>query len=85
MHRIDAFRFGIAGGLFYGFFCFAFTLLATLNGYGSAALKILESIFVGYDISVTGSLIGGLYGIIFGFVELFTIAFIYNMLGPPRE
>lgn len=85
MHRIDATRFGLAGGLVCATLCFVVTLLGTASGYGADALNMLRDIFWGYDISVVGSLIGALYGFIVGFVKLFAIAFIYNMLGPEKE
>lgn len=85
MHRIDAIRFGIAGGIVSAFICFLLTLLAAVSGYGLELLNVFRSIFLGYEISVFGSLIGAVYGFMWGFVELFIIAFIYNMLGPEQN
>lgn len=83
MHRIDAVRFGLAGGVVMAALCFVMTLLAVLNGYGAAFLQQFEGLFIGYDISITGSLVGLAYGFLCGFIELFFIAFIYNLLLGP--
>jgi hypothetical protein len=85
MHRINTIRLGLAGGLVSAFICFLVTLLALTNGYGLSALNVLKSLFWGYDISVVGSLVAGGYGFFFGFILLFLLAYIYNLLGPPEE
>jgi hypothetical protein len=83
MHRIDAIRFGIAGGLTSGLIFFVLTLLALATGYGIEGLNVFRSFFPGFEISIFGSILGAIYGFCFGFVELFVLAFIYNLLGPP--
>lgn len=82
MHRIDAIRFGLAGGILSALIIFILTLLSTLSGYGLDALLTLKSLLPGYDIDVFGSVVGALYGFLIGFVEFFIIAFIYNILAP---
>lgn len=85
MYRIDAIRFGLAGGLVSGLICFVLTLIALASGFGIDALNVLRSLFIGYEVSVFGSLLAGIYGFMLGFAELYAIAFIYNLLGPPKE
>lgn len=85
MNRIDAIRLGIAGGLVLGLICFVLTLISLVSGFGIEALNVLRGLFYGYEISGFGSLVGAIYGFIFGFVELFLVAFVYNLLGPPKE
>ncbi len=85
MDKIDAVRFGLAGGLVAALAIFVFTLIAAVSGYGLEALNVCKSLFAGYDISVFGSLIGAIYAFMIGFAKLFLLGFIYNLLGPPKE
>jgi hypothetical protein len=85
MPRIDAIRFGLAGGTITALMCFLLTLLATINGYGIDFLNVLRGVFLGFEISVFGSVIGAIYGFMIGFIKLFSIAFIYNLLGPAKD
>lgn len=85
MNKIDAVRFGLAGGLITALCIFVLTLVASASGFGLGALNILKSVFVGYDISVFGSLIGAIFGFMAGFTKLFLIGFVYNLLGSERE
>jgi hypothetical protein len=82
MNKIDAVRFGIAGGLVAACACFVLTLLSLISGHGIEALNVLRSLFWGYDISVSGSLVGSVYGFVLGFIKLFMLALIYNVLIP---
>lgn len=85
MPRIDAIRFGFAGGVVSAFILFVLTLLASVNGFGLELLNILKGLFPGFDITVFGSVVASIYGFIIGFLELFFIAFIYNLFGPSKE
>ncbi len=85
MDKIDAVRFGLAGGITCAIFCFVLTLLASVGGIGVDLLNVMKSIYLGYEISVFGSLVGAIYGFMFGFAELFVVAFIYNLFSPTKE
>jgi hypothetical protein len=85
MTKIDAIRFGLAGGIVAMALIFILTLLATASGFGHGYLNLLKDIFPGYEIGVVGSLVGAGYAFIFGFIKLFALAFIYNMLGPASK
>ena len=85
MNKIDVIRFGLAGGLVSALIIFVLTLIASASGYGLEALNVWKSLFIGYDISAFGSLIGAIYGFMVGFLEFFLIAFVYNLLGTPKE
>jgi hypothetical protein len=85
MNKIDAIRLGLAGGIIAMLMIFGLTLLATLSGIGHGYLSVLKDIFPGYEIGVVGSLVGAGYAFALGFVKLFALAFIYNLLGPSSE
>lgn len=85
MNKIDAIRFGLAGGIVAMLMVFTLTLLATALGFAQGYLSLLKDIFPGYEIGVVGSLVGAGYAFIIGFIKLFALAFIYNMLGPAQK
>jgi hypothetical protein len=85
MGKIDAIRFGLAGGILSMIIIFVLTLIASINGFGLNYLELLKDLFPGYEIGVIGSLVGAGYGFILGFMKLFVLAFIYNILGPANK
>lgn len=85
MNKIDAIRFGLAGGIIAMLMVFGLTLLATVSGFGHGYLSVLKDLFPGYEIGIVGSLVGAGYAFGLGFVKLFALAFIYNLLGPSSE
>jgi hypothetical protein len=77
---LNAKNFGLAGGILWGLSLFLMTLLAHLTGYGTPFLRLLESVYPGYSLSLGGALLGLIYGFIDGFVGLFLLAWLYNWL-----
>jgi len=53
-------------------------LAATYSSYGDAFVTLLGSVYVGYSATVSGSLVGGLWGVVDGFICGALIALIYN-------
>ena len=78
--KIDAKRFGIAGGILYGAIFFAMTVLATATGYGKEMLSFWATWHPGYGISYAGSIVGLVYGFACGFIGLYALAWLYNKL-----
>jgi hypothetical protein len=78
---VDPVRLGIAGGIIWGIGIFVMTLICLTNGYAREILTILTSIYPGYVVSVSGSLIGFLYGFASALIFLFVFGWIYNLLG----
>lgn len=73
-------RLGLAGGIFFALFMFIFTLLAANTGYAQEYMESMISLYPGYGISNEGSIIGLIYGFISGFLFLYILAWLYNML-----
>jgi len=69
---------GVAGGGVLGLVIFLLTLWARIGGHGHH-LILLQSVFWHYSISYRGTLIGGVYGLICGFVVSAVFALIYNL------
>lgn len=69
MRELDPKRLGLAT-----------TLISVHIGYAAEFLNCMTSIYPGYAISPMGSLIGLVYGLLDGFVDLYLIAWLYNFL-----
>lgn len=70
---------GIAGGLTLGAVLFVLTLLG-VAGIGTKILALLDSLFIGYTITIAGSVIGLIYGFLLGFIVFYLIGYFYSML-----
>jgi len=69
-----------AGGLLWGLCMLVTTLISANTGYATEFLEVMASIYPGYSISLSGSIIGMLYGFIDGFAGLYVLAWLYNRL-----
>lgn len=70
---------GLAIGLTTGIFMFSLGLLAWLAAWGTDFMMVVESIYVGYEPTLFGSFLGGIYGFVDGFISGTLIAFFYNL------
>lgn len=77
---LDIKRFALAGGILTGLCIFIVTLVSVGNGYAGEWLKLLESVFPGYHVTLVGSVVGLVYGFVDGFVKLGIFAWVYNKL-----
>lgn len=78
--KADIQRKAVTGGIVWGAAMFLTTLAAVYFNYGVALLNVMASIYPGYDISITGSLIGFIYGFFDVFVGVYIIAWVYSKL-----
>ncbi len=67
-----------AVGTLWGLVMLVVTILSLNTGYGEEFLLSMTSIYVGYDISITGSINGFLYGFLDGFVGTYLLVYIYR-------
>jgi len=79
--RIDAVKFGLAGGVLTGFGV-AFVTLAGIYGDFAAFTSLISAGygFLGYSVSGLGVVLGAVYGFVDGFVGTFVFAWLYNKL-----
>ena len=73
-------RIAVTAGVIWGATMFLTTLLSVYTGYAEAFLRAMGSIYPGYEISLTGSLVGGIYGFLDAFVGVYIIAWVYKKL-----
>ncbi len=77
--KLNPLALGIALGSVWGGSLFITTWISFYTGYGKLFLEVLAlSIYPGYQISPSGSLLGLFYGFLDGFVSAGLIAIIYN-------
>jgi hypothetical protein len=82
--RIEAMNLGLAGGIIWGLSIFLMTLVSDATGYAREPLLLLGNIYLGYNISLLGSIIGLVYGFFDVFIALWLLAYIYNLLQKMR-
>ncbi|MEM7334023.1 MAG: hypothetical protein AAF490_18200 [Chloroflexota bacterium] len=80
--RLNAVVSGIVTGLISGGGLFVATLWLVIKGGEVVGphLALLGQFFVGYSVTVWGSVIGFLYGFLTGFIVGFAVAILYNWL-----
>ncbi len=80
--RLNATILGIVFGLVFGLGLFIITIWLVIKGGPVVGpnLALLGEFFIGYDVTLIGSLVGFLYGFITGFIIGFAIASIYNWI-----
>ena len=81
--KLNAFKFGLAGGIITALCVFIITLTGVLwEGYASHSTWMLSEVygFLGYNLTFVGALLGAVYAFIDGFVLVWIFALIYNKL-----
>jgi hypothetical protein len=80
--RLNAILSGITTGLIAGLIIFVATIWLVIKGGPVVGphLALLGQFFIGYQVTVAGSLIGALYGFACGFVAGYAVARLYNAL-----
>jgi hypothetical protein len=85
--RLNGVILGIVLGLVVGFGIFIATILLIIKGGEEVGphLALLGQYFIGYQVTLGGSLIGFLYGLLCGFVVGYMVASLYNWMANFRE
>jgi len=77
---INAKNFGLAGGIFWGVSLFLLTIISVFTGFAGDVLVLLKGVYIGYDITLLGSVIGLIYAFLDGFIGCYIFIWIYNKL-----
>lgn len=80
--KINPGKLGLTGGILWGLLLFCMTWISMYTGYGMFWLSQWMDVYPGYELSMAGSFIGLAYGFVDGFVCLFLVAWIYNLMKP---
>lgn len=70
----------LTAGIIWGVAVFLSTLAGVYFSYGLAFLNGLASIYPGFNISVSGSIIGLIYGFLDAFIGVYIIAWVYQRI-----
>ncbi|RME31621.1 hypothetical protein D6789_02130 [Candidatus Woesearchaeota archaeon] len=74
---LDIKAFALAGGTLWGLGV-CFLGIIAMFGWGASLVTVLSSLYRGYDASVLGAVIGGLWGFADGAVGCALFAWLYN-------
>ena len=83
MHKLNAFKFALAAGI-YGAGCIAVSTVCTLLGVPGfkpfTDLLVQFYGYYGYSVSAAGIAVGAFWGFVEGFVNVGIFAWLYNLL-----
>lgn len=77
--RLHPWALGLAVGLLWGVSVLLMGLLATYLAYGNAFVSAMSLLYVGYEPSIKGSVIGGVIGFVDAFIMGAIVAWLYNV------
>jgi len=79
MSRLSPNALGISIGVVWS--CYAiFCGITAMFGWGVALVETISSLYIGYGPTLAGSIIGGAWGFLDGYIAGFVIAWVYNRL-----
>ncbi len=73
-------KFGLAMGILLGLAMLIIGITATYAGYGVDIVALCGSMYIGYDMTLVGSIVGGIWGFFDGLIGGFIFAWLYNKL-----
>jgi len=59
---------------------FITTIMSVVSGYATTFLNLMANIYPGYQISITGSFIGLIYGFLDIFIGIYLINWVYKKI-----
>ncbi len=83
--RLDAISLGLAFGIMWGLGVFILGIMAMAADWGTEIVVLMSSVYLGFDPSIAGSLIGAAWGFVDGGVGGFLIAWLYNVILTRRQ
>jgi hypothetical protein len=85
--RLNAAVVGIVAGLLTGLSILLVTVVLVIKGGEVVGphLRLLGQLFVGYDVTILGGIVGFLWGTLVGFIAGYVFARVYNALAGWRE
>lgn len=70
---------GIAVGLLWSFYIF-FCGIVAIFGWGLELVKVMSSLYIGYEASILGAFIGALWAFADGYIAGLIVGWIYNRI-----
>ena len=78
MAKIDVKALGLSLGITWGGCAFLLGLMSMLFGWGTKMVVAFSSLYIGYDSTIPGSVIGGIWGFFDAGIGGVIIAWLYN-------
>ncbi len=76
--KLDVPALGLAFGVICGLATLLLGLTASWFGYGTKFVDLIGSVYIGYDATLLGSVIGGAWALLDGLIAGVVIAWLYN-------
>lgn len=76
--KLSVIGLGLSGGVFWGLSMIVAGWTSMFN-WGNAFVKVMASIYIGYEPSFIGAIVGGIWGFGDGFLAGILLAFFYNV------
>ena len=78
MNKLNPMAMGLAFGILWAAGVLIIALLAMSNGYGSEMIEALGTVYLGLEATLTGALIGAVWGFVDAFIGGYLLAWLYN-------
>jgi len=78
MAKLNVKTVGFVAGMVWGGGVFLLGVLAMVFNFGTRFVLILSSMYIGYKITILGSIIGGLWGFVDACIGGVAVAWFYN-------
>jgi len=79
MNRCQPLPLGIAIGVLWAVYVL-FVGIVAMFGWGVALVDALSSLYIGYEASIIGAIVGAIWAFVDGFIAGVVIAWIYNLV-----
>lgn len=76
--KLHVLSFGLALGIVWGVSIFVIGLIAMTTDWGGGFVETMHTVYIGYEPTILGSIIGGIWGFVDLFIGGMIIAAIYN-------
>lgn len=81
---LNAKNFGLACGIIWGIAVLFIGLMSAYTNWGLEMQSVIASIYIGYEPTIAGSIIGGAWGFVDGFIGGYIFIWLYNKLNSSR-
>lgn len=78
--KLDAKALALSGGILWGLAILVWTWVAMSHGWGTEVLQLLSTVYIGFEMTPVGSVIGALWGFVDAAIGLWLFAKLYNWL-----
>ena len=78
--KLDVRAFGLACGIVWGLCMLSIGLIDTFSTWGAGIGQVMSTLYLGYEPTIPGSIIGGAWGFVDAGVGGLVVAWIYNKL-----